>query len=228
MKEKDDPCSCGAPWRDYDNRCLRCKRDIDPVRAIKLAYHRKISDIPECQCSNTSKENWDHRETSTPGLFYCNFCNNRLPGVFEELDALNKKKQDDLQDQSAKEAEKKIKAEVAHIVNQAKSGTTVYLYRSRYISIDSYNTFGSDVSQLAPFNDLEVTIAGLQGWKVIEAIPRTAGNTLENFVGLGKAWAGGIGGSVVGAYVLMEYQVNAKNADSSTELIRETVTSYLK
>jgi hypothetical protein len=95
------------------------------------------------------------------------------------------------------------------------------------VSVDSFNNFGGKISSVAAFNDLQVKAAGAQGWRVVEAIPRTSGETLENFEGFGKAWAGGIGGSVVGAYVLMEFVVTASNAEASSELIRETVSQYL-
>ena len=100
------------------------------------------------------------------------------------------------------------------MITDAKSGSPVYPYRSIYVSVDSFNNFGGKISSVAAF-------------RVVEAIPRTSGETLENFEGFGKAWAGGIGGSVVGAYVLMEFVVTASNAEASSELIRETVSQYL-
>ena len=53
------------------------------------------------------------------------------------------------------------------------------------------------------------------------------GEALQNYEGFGKAWAGGIGGSVIGAYVLMEFTVTSTNADSSEVWIKESVEDYI-
>ena len=44
-----------------------------------------------------------------------------------------------------------------------------------------------------------------------------------NYEGFGKAWAGGIGGNVVGSYIMMEYELNKENLENSVEIIKETV-----
>lgn len=226
-KTLESPCTCGAPFRDYDDRCLRCKKQIDPQRAEKLPFHRKVSEIPICKCSDKSKESWGKRPTSVEGLELCNFCDSRLGGEIEEPEDVSAKEELAKRDAAAKALKQKIESEVKRIISEAKSGKTIYLYRSHYVSVDSFNNFGGQISKIAPFNDLEIKFAGTQGWRVIEAIPRTAGETLQNYEGFGKAWAGGIGGTVVGAYVLMEFAVTSANADSSEDLVRQTVTQYL-
>lgn len=227
MVQTDDPCACGAPRRDYDNRCLRCKKSIDPQRASKLSFDRKISEVPECKCSQTSQATWGSRETEVEGLFYCNFCNARMPG---QIDSLTTKQEKQLQEQKKKEEEaykKRVETEVERIVTEAKKGNRLFLYKSHYMSIDSQNRFGDQVTQLANFNETRVVHAGVRGWRVIESVPRTSGETLENFSGMGKAWAGGIGGSVIGSYILMEFELTAKNADTSRDIIEEAVRKYL-
>ena len=228
LKKTDTPCSCGTPWRDYDNRCLRCKKSIDDARAEKLPFNRKISEIGECKCSETSKKSWGSRDTTVEELFFCNFCDLRLPGRVQDLEDSKAKEEIARQEAFRKELQERTEAEIARIIKDAKSGKTVYLYRSFYVSVDSYNNFGGEISRFAPFNDVEVKMAGTQGWRAIEAIPRTSGDTLQNYEGFGKAWAGGIGGSVVGAYVLMEYAVTPQNVEASEELIRQTVSHYIQ
>lgn len=223
----DNPCACGSPFRDYDNRCLRCKKQIDPQRAEKLEFHRKVSEIPICKCSDKSKESWGSRSTSVEGLELCNFCDSRFGGQIAEPEDVATKEENARREAAAKALKQKIESEIKRIITEARSGKTIYLYRSHYVSVDSFNNFGGQVSTIAPFNDLEIKFTGAQGWRVIEAIPRTAGETLQNYEGFGKAWAGGIGGTIVGAYVLMEFAVTSSNVDASEDLIRQTVNQYL-
>ena len=222
-----EPCACGTPFRDYDNRCLRCKKPIEEKRAEKIAFHRKVSEIPICKCSDKSKESWGARSTSIDGLELCNFCDSRFGGEVEEPEDVSAKEEIAKREAAAKALKQKIESEINRIINEARGGKTIYLYRSHYVSVDSFNNFGGQISNLAPFNDLEIKFAGAQGWRVIEAIPRTSGETLQNYEGFGKAWAGGIGGTVIGAYVLMEFAVTASNVDASEDLIRQTVSQYL-
>lgn len=226
-KRLETPCTCGSPFRDYDDRCLRCKKQIDPQRAEKLSFHRKVSEIPICKCSETSKESWGKRSTSIEGLELCNFCDSRFGGEVEEPEDAAAKEEIARREAADKALKQKIENEVKRIISDARGGKTIYLYRSHYVSVDSFNNFGGQISTLVPFNDLEIKFAGAQGWRVVEAIPRTSGETLQNYEGFGKAWAGGIGGTVVGAYVLMEYSLTATNVDTSEELIRQTVSQYL-
>ncbi len=222
----DNPCSCGTPWRDYDNRCLRCKKSIENSRAEQLPYSRKISEIGDCKCTEKSKNSWGTRDTTVENLFLCNFCDLKLPGRIEDLEETKAQEELIRQVNSRKKRLENIEAEVVRIIREAKSGKRLYLYRSHYVSIDSYNNFGGEIATFAPFDDIEVRIAGTNGWRAIEALPRTSGDTLQNYEGFGKAWAGGIGGSVVGAYVLMEYEINQENVEASEDLIRFTVSSY--
>lgn len=226
-KESTEPCSCGSPFRDYDNRCLRCKKLIDQTRANTLPFHRKISEIPVCKCSTTTLESCGKRKTTIENLELCNFCDSRFGDEVEDIEDLAATELAAGREKAALLRSKKLDEEILRVIADAKSGTPVYLYRSIYVSVDSFNNFGGKISSVAVFNDLQVKAAGAQGWRVVEAIPRTSGETLENFEGLGKAWAGGIGGSVVGAYVLMEFVVTASNADTSSELVREIVSQYL-
>lgn len=223
----ENPCTCGSPFRDLDDRCLRCKKQIDPQRAQKLEFHRKVSEIPSCKCSDKSKESWGARTTSIEGLELCNFCDSRFGGEIQDPEDISAKEEIARKEAASKALKLKIEAEIKRIISEAQGGKIIYLYRSHYVSVDSFNNFGGQISATAPFNDVEIKFAGTQGWRVVEAIPRTSGETLQNYEGFGKAWAGGIGGTVVGAYVLMEFAVTSTNAVTSEDLIRETVSQYL-
>ncbi len=220
-------CACGNPFRDYDNRCLRCKKQINESRAQKLSFHRKISEIPLCKCSETTIESWGKRKTLIEDLVLCNFCDSKFSNSLEDVEDVAAKQLALQREKELKIQLLKIDEEVSRIVAEVKNGNSMYLYCSYYVSIDSYNNFGGKISHAATFNDAQIKQAGAQGWRVVQSIPRTAGETLENYEGFGKTWAGGIGGTVVGAYVIMEFLVTVLNVDTSVDLIRDTVRNYL-
>ena len=223
-----NPCTCGTPFRDYDNRCFRCKKQIDAKRAEKLPFHRLISEIKPCKCPEDVKKEQGVRSTSIAELELCNSCDLRVGGPeIEEPDVVKARESAAKRESEAKALEARRVAEVQRIKSEAKSGNLVYLYKSIYMSIDSLSAVAGDQSILAVFSDSQIKEAGAQGWRVIEAIPRTMGEALQNYEGFGKAWAGGIGGSVIGAYVLMEFAVTSTNADSSEVWIRESVEDYV-
>lgn len=223
-----NPCACGTPFRDYDNKCLRCKKQIDPKRAEKLPYHRKVEEIKPCQCTVEVRKEVGVRTTLVADLELCNNCDLRVGGPEYEEPDVAKAREDALRKESASKAlEARRSIEVKRIIQEAKSGNTVYLYKSIYMSIDSLSAVAGDQSTLASFSDRNIKELGAQGWRVIEAIPRTMGEALQNYEGFGKAWAGGIGGSVIGAYVLMEYAINSNNVNVSEDLIRQSVADYL-
>lgn len=223
-----NPCTCGAPFRDYDNMCLRCRKQIDPKRAEKLSFHRSINEIKPCRCSEDSRKEFGIRSTLFEELALCSKCDLRVGGPEIEEPEVVKSREDSLRRESeAKALEERRLAEVERIVKEAKSGNAIYLYKSIYMSVDSLSAVAGDQSTLAVFSDKRVKEAGVQGWRVIEAIPRTMGEALQNYEGFGKTWAGGIGGSVIGSYILMEFVVTSTNADSAQVLIRETVEDYI-
>lgn len=87
MMMSSDFCSCGAPWRDIDDQCFRCKKVISPDRLELLPLHRQIDEIGDCKCAETVTNSWGSRSTKFDGLFLCNFCDlrsNALHSVREE------------------------------------------------------------------------------------------------------------------------------------------------
>lgn len=223
-----NPCTCGTPFRDFDNRCLRCKKPIDVKRAEKLAFHRKVEEIRPCKCAKEIVTEFGLRSTLIEDLQLCNKCDLRVGGPEIEEPDVKQAREDSLRREAAAAAlEIKRNNEFQRIISDALQGTEIYLYRSVYISVDSLSAVAGDKSTLSVFSDRRVKEAGSKGWKVVEAIPRTMGEALQNYEGFGKTWAGGIGGSVIGAYVLMEFAINSNNVKSCEQLIRESVEDYI-
>ena len=68
-------CSCGIPFRDIDNRCLRCTGEISEARAGKLDFYRDLKDIEPCKCEPSILATTGTRSTTIESIFLCNACN---------------------------------------------------------------------------------------------------------------------------------------------------------
>lgn len=121
-----------------------------------------------------------------------------------------------------------INDEIERVVKEVRSGKTIFLYNSFYMSVDSELDSDNKKIALSPYDDSQIRQAGLFGWRIVGVVPRTSGSALMNYEGFGKAWAGGIGGNVVGSYIMMEYELNRDNLDSSMELVKESVKRAYK
>ena len=102
------------------------------------------------------------------------------------------------------------------------SGLPAYLYHSVYLEVDSE----VDDEPIGTWDLDDLTIYGLDGWQVIGVIPRTIGTALRNLaIGgtFGKTWGAGMGGNLVGAYVLIQLAITPENS----ERLRPTVESFL-
>lgn len=130
--------------------------------------------------------------------------------------------------QERERAKKIINDELERISREVRGGRTVFLYRSFYMSVDSELDSDNKKLQLSPYDDSLVSQAGLFGWRIVGVVPRTSGSTLMNYEGFGKTWAGGIGGNVVGSYIMMEYELNKDNLDNSLEILEETIKRAYK
>jgi hypothetical protein len=89
----------------------------------------------------------------------------------------------------------------------------MFMYRQQLVAVDS-DVDGRSVSSSPDLRDLQ--LLGLDSWELIDVIPRTSGITMQNdvvqevgiFVGkVGEAHAGGIGGLVNGAYLLLRKEI---------------------
>ena len=112
-----------------------------------------------------------------------------------------------------------IAEEYKRIIHDVKAGFNCFLYNSYYVSVDGILAGGNFESNV--YDDVNVKLAGLEGWKVVGIIPHTFGELLTNTQGYNKIWAGGTGGNVVGAYVLMELALNPSNVEKHDEEISE-------
>jgi hypothetical protein len=62
-------CSCGIPFRDFDNRCLRCNGEIPEIRAGQLEFYRELKDIAPCQCEPSILATTGTRSTTIEAVF---------------------------------------------------------------------------------------------------------------------------------------------------------------
>ena len=118
--------------------------------------------------------------------------------------------------------QKTIKDEFERIQVDVKRGLPCFLHTSQYISVNSEIT--GTTFPITPYDDSGVRVAGLSGWKVVGTIPHTLGTALKNTEGFNSVWAGGVGGSVIGAYVLLELEITPSNL----EMMSEDILEYLE
>jgi hypothetical protein len=91
-----------------------------------------------------------------------------------------------------------------------------YLYKTAYVQVDSLL-----LNEQLPLSFESVFYEGLNGWKIESVIPRTFGMSLENKDGYGNvSFAGGIGGHVVGAHVLMSFELTTDNIEQNLDRFR--------
>lgn len=129
----------------------------------------------------------------------------------------------ELQKEELARAKALFNDELKRITSLVRNGKSISLYKSFYISVNSEIEYGSGRRQINPYDDSRVKQAGLFGWQIIGLVPKTFGSALVNQEGFGKAWAGGIGGNVIGSYVLMEYKLTSENLEDSLEILKETI-----
>ena len=162
----------------------------------------------------------------------CSGCGSKVAMFTKECPACITKRQNAQQQEAAAAQQarelarqKTIKDEFERIQVDVKRGLPCFLHTSQYISVDSEIT--GTTFPINPYDDSGVRVAGLSGWKVVGTMPHTVGTALQNTEGFNSVWAGGVGGSVIGAYVLLELEITANNlemmADDILEYLEETV-----
>jgi hypothetical protein len=129
------------------------------------------------------------------------------------------------QEQAAQKEERErnrqslIKDEHARIIRDVKGGFKCFLHKTEFIPVDSEITGAT--FNFGQYDDSSVRLSGLEGWKVVGVISRTFGTLLQNKVDFNSVWAGGTGGNVSGAYVLMELELTATNVEKLSSEIEE-------
>lgn len=124
-----------------------------------------------------------------------------------------------------KDRQKLIHEEHSRILNDVKVGHKCYLHKTEFIPVDSEITGAT--FNFGRYDDTNVRLSGLEGWRVVGIISRTFGTLLQNKVDFNSVWAGGTGGNVSGAYVLMELELTQHNvkklSNEIEEYLQETV-----
>ena len=99
-------------------------------------------------------------------------------------------------------------------------GRTAYLYRATYVPVDSI----VDSEVTGTFDIADLRVLGMSGWEIVAVIPKTIGVGLTNKSygsTSGETWGAGLGGNVLGAYVLLRYAIAPDALTSATPLIDE-------
>jgi hypothetical protein len=92
-----------------------------------------------------------------------------------------------------------------------KSGAAPVVYKNVYVPVNSVVTNET----VAEFDMRMLQVAGLEGWKIEGIIPRTIGLGLTNKAMNGlETWGAGVGGNIVGVYVIMSRAVVDMNSDA--------------
>jgi hypothetical protein len=125
-----------------------------------------------------------------------------------------------------KDRQKLIQDEHSRILHDVKAGHKCYLHKTEFIPVDSEITGAT--FNFGQYDDSNVRLSGLEGWRVVGIISRTFGTLLQNKVDFNSVWAGGTGGNVSGAYVLMELELTQNNVEKLSneieEYLQETVS----
>ena len=119
-----------------------------------------------------------------------------------------------------------IAAQFASLEAVLDEGLTPYVYQS--IHIDAHSNFNGDVIGGAP-NLSELTALGLIGWEVIGTVPTTYGEALKNTSTgstYGTTWGAGVGGLVIGAYVLLRLPVTRQVLSTRRDQLVGLIEGY--
>lgn len=120
-----------------------------------------------------------------------------------------------------------IEAAKAPIVARLKAGERVFLYQKLYLPVDSHI---NDETIGGRFSIESLRALGPEGWEVVATVPRTLGLRLENYsVGLstGRTWGGGLGGNVVGVYLILRKELTVRGAEGDQESLDWDVYQHI-
>jgi len=105
-------------------------------------------------------------------------------------------------------------------------GLTPYVYRFVVVNSESY-LHGDNVGDNLELN--EVQFYAQRGWEIATMHPITSGHGLQNTSTgsvSGTTWGGGIGGLVVGAYVVMRLPLNEKVMTQRRNEVIDALDNY--
>lgn len=170
----------------------------------------------------------------------CKNCGGKAGAFKEECKSCESKRLDaerlerDAQEQIRAEAEAKARAEAAQALEARKQahvdrsldsyrktiqqGRTPYLYSMVSVSVP-YSLLERNAGEVPDLHD--IIALGRAGWEIVAVLPQTAGVGLSNVYqkGGGTTWAGGIGGIVTGAILLIRLPITSSTLDEETEML---------
>jgi hypothetical protein len=106
---------------------------------------------------------------------------------------------------------------------QIASGNNPNLFRWIYIQVDSV-VEGDTVGE---FDITELQAAGLEGWDVVAVIPKTVGVGLTNISTSGNSWGAGMGGNVMGVYLVLSKELYDLKSERNVSDAQRVVSSLL-
>lgn len=106
---------------------------------------------------------------------------------------------------------------------QISSGNNPNLFRWIYIQVDSV-VEGDTVGE---FDITELQAAGLEGWDVVAVIPKTIGVGLTNISTAGNSWGAGMGGNVLGVYLILSKELYDLKSERNVSDAQRVVSSLL-
>lgn len=103
--------------------------------------------------------------------------------------------------------------------NTLNEGRTPYLYSMVSVNLP-YSLLEQEGGAVPDLHD--IAALGRDGWQIVATLPQTAGIGLTNVYqkGGGQTWAGGIGGIVTGAFLLIRLPITAQTLESESDMLR--------
>lgn len=147
------------------------------------------------------------------GLFaaMCDSCKAKLRARKEEIyrKELEERTQQALAERQERERQKRelIESLYERSILKINSGEHVFMHEMLFLPVDSLVV---DTPLCDEFGIAALQYAGFNGWEIAAVVPKTVGLALTNVsVGSssGETWGAGLGGNVVGVYVLLRKQV---------------------
>lgn len=106
---------------------------------------------------------------------------------------------------------------------QIASGNNPNLFRWIYVQVDSV----VEDDTIGQFDITELQAAGLEGWDVVAVIPKTLGVGLTNISTSGNSWGAGMGGNVLGVYIVLSKELYDLKSERNVADAQRVVSSLL-
>lgn len=101
-------------------------------------------------------------------------------------------------------------------------GEKCFIYDKIYLPV---NSIINKEEFTETFDTSTLETLGLQGWDIVAVVPRTVGVALTNTSGLvTSAWGGGIGGNIIGVYIILKKEVIPSMRGKIDDLIVEKLS----